>query len=59
MAADDPVDDRAMIFTEADVYVIAGYLSKTWGVPYEDDLTDDIEEAIQETLNMERPWLST
>jgi len=51
MAADDPVDSEAMIFTEADVYMICGYLARIWGV--EDDADDrcaDTERAIMDVL---------
>lgn len=50
MPGDDIVDDKSMIFTEADVYMIAGYLSDTWEVG--DDIVADVEEAITTVLGM-------
>ena len=44
MSADDPVDNTALIFTEADVFMVAGCLAEMWGVAHE--ITDDTERAI-------------
>jgi hypothetical protein len=52
MSADDPVDETAMIFTEADVFMIAGYLSEIWGIT--DDVTEDTEAAIMFILSKQR-----
>lgn len=52
MAADDPVDEQALIFTEADVYMIAGLLSAWWGGPDDDaEAAEDTERAITEVLS--------
>ena len=55
MAASDPVDATAMIFTEADVYAIGGYLAHRWGVARDsvtlrEAITEDIERAITAVL---------
>lgn len=60
MSASDLVDDNAMIFTEADVYLIAGFLSEIWGVfDSAEDTAADTENAITQCLAIERPWRKT
>lgn len=49
MAREDPVDDTALIFTEADVYMIGGYLAEEWKVKSE-TVTEDTEKAITAVL---------
>lgn len=49
MAADDPAETESLIFTEADVYMIGGYLAEMWEVDPE-TVTDDTEEAIKAVL---------
>lgn len=53
MAAEDPVDDVAMIFTEADVFAICGYLAELWEVESE-TVPEDTEAAITAVLT--RTW---
>ena len=48
MAGDDPVDNISLIFTEADVFYIAGYLANLWGCT--EDTIADVEEAIKAAL---------
>lgn len=50
MAADDLVDTEAMIFTEADVYMICGYLAEHWGLD-DGSVTEDTEAAITAVLS--------
>jgi hypothetical protein len=52
MSADDPVDETAMIFTEADVFMIVGFLADRWGI--EEDVTEETEEAITAVLAEQR-----
>ncbi len=52
MAADDVADNEAMIFTEADVYMIAGYLANIWDVKRKaKKASKDIERAITAVLS--------
>ena len=52
MAADDIADDSAMIFTEADVYMVGGFLAELWDVDEDaTERTQDIEAAITAALN--------
>ena len=52
MSADDIADETALIFTEADVYMIGGYLAREWDVMRTDrEAAEDIEEAITAALN--------
>lgn len=48
MADTDIADDRSMIFTEADIYVITGYLAEMWG--HDGDAVEDTEKAITAAL---------
>lgn len=48
MAADDPVETQTPVFTEEEVYMIAGFLAEQWGV---EDLTAEIEDAIEAVLS--------
>jgi len=53
LAADDPVNETAMIFTELDIYMIGGWLAALWedGSPSDDsETTEDIERAITQVL---------
>ena len=55
MAASDFVDDNTPVFTEAEVYLIGGFLAERWDAERTDDeATEDIEEAVQEALNYGR-----
>jgi hypothetical protein len=47
---DDPLDNTTPIFTQAEVFIIGGYLSVIWNGP--EDATDDIEAAIRVVLNL-------
>lgn len=52
MAADDIVDQEALIFTEADVYMICGFLAGEWGVDGSGaEHAEDVERAITEVLS--------
>lgn len=47
----DTCDDEAMIFTEADVYGISGYLAEIWGpMRTQEECISDTDEAIREWL---------
>lgn len=48
MSVDDIADDHSLIFTEADVYMIAGYLAQIWGISC--DVTEETERAITDCL---------
>lgn len=48
MAARDSVDTTSMILTEADAYMVGGYLAGLWCVA--GDATEDIELAITSVL---------
>lgn len=51
MATDD-IASKALIFSEADVYMIGGYLAEVWDVMRTDDeATVDIEHAIVAVLS--------
>jgi hypothetical protein len=47
---DDPVDETTPVFTQAEVFMIGGYLAETWADGVPDDATDDTEAAIQAVL---------
>lgn len=48
---DEPVDETTPVFTQAEVFMIAGYLAESWsdGVPA--DVVDDTERAIRSVLS--------
>lgn len=48
MSDGDPVDDHSEIFTEAEVFMIAGFLAERWEV--EGSVVFDTEEAITAVL---------
>jgi hypothetical protein len=54
VSREDPVDNRAMIFTESDVYMIAGFLAGIWGVPNDVMDAEHIEMAITRVLSEQR-----
>ena len=55
MAASDYVDEKTPVFTEAEVYLIGGFLAERWDVMRtNEEATEDIEEAVQEALNYGR-----
>jgi hypothetical protein len=55
MAASDFVDENTPVFTEAEVYLIGGFLAERWdNMRTDDESAEDIEEAIQEALNYGR-----
>jgi len=45
----DPVENETPIFTQAEVFMIGGYLADLWDGP--DNEVDDIEKAIQSVLS--------
>lgn len=49
MARTDPADQNAQIFTEAEIYLIGGYLAGRWEVDV-DTVPEDIEQAITSVL---------
>lgn len=48
MPGDDPVDETSLVFTEADVFMVTGYLAERWGV--EREVVADTEAAIAAVL---------
>jgi hypothetical protein len=46
---DDIADDKSMIFTEAEIFMLAGYLADEWGATT-NDVVADTEEAIRRVL---------
>ena len=48
MAASDPVDTTSLILTEAEAYMVGGYLAELWCVA--GDAAEDIELAISSVL---------
>lgn len=52
---DEPVDDTTPVFTQAEVFMIGGYLAEVWSNGVPDDATDDTERAIQSVLRGPRP----
>jgi hypothetical protein len=51
MGVDDLVERETPVFTEYEVFVIAGYLAHAWGIDLEPDHVADVEAAIRAALN--------
>ena len=47
---DEPADETTPVFTQADVFMIGGYLAEIWSDGVPDDATDDTETAIRAVL---------
>lgn len=41
---------RALLFSEEEIYLIAGYLAKTWKVPDNYNIVKDVEKGITAAL---------
>lgn len=52
MPGGDPVDQESLIFTEGNIFFIAGFLAVKWGVEIsEAELVESVEKSIFFALN--------